>query len=69
MLVIVSSILIGLMVLFVAARLYTKLRINRKLKWDDCKSHLALYEAFMDWFAETLVVTCVLAMVMLLAQC
>ncbi|MCJ1254826.1 hypothetical protein MMC24_002642 [Lignoscripta atroalba] len=54
MLVIVSSILIGLMVLFVAARLYTKLRINRKLKWDDLTCVLAMLGAI------TYTITCIL---------
>lgn len=32
-----SAVAIGVMYIFVAARFYTKIRIQRKVTWDDCK--------------------------------
>lgn len=34
----VGSILVALMILFVVARIYVKMCINRKMHWDDCQA-------------------------------
>ncbi len=40
--IVVGSILIGIMMLFVAVRVYTKAHITRKVHWDDCQSCLPM---------------------------